>query len=121
MDKNRKRIARIARHKRVRKKVAGTSERPRMTVFRSSRHISVQVIDDLNANTIASASTLTPDFRSRKPEGDKKAAAKWVGQEIARKVKEKGIDNMVFDRGGYKFHGRIKVLADAAKEAGIKL
>ncbi len=116
-----RRVSRIAKHKRVRKKVSGTPERPRMSVFRSARHISVQVIDDINHATIASASTLHKQFREVKIEGGKKEAAKWVGEEIARQMKEKGIETAVFDRGGFKFHGRVKSLADAAKEAGIKI
>ncbi len=120
MEKNTKRITRIARHKRVRKKVSGTQKSPRMSVFRSAWHIYVQVIDDIHSTTIASASTLDPVFRDKKIEGGKKEAAKWVGQEIARRAQEKGIKEVVFDRGGYKFHGRVKALAEGAKEAGLK-
>ncbi|MEK6777803.1 MAG: 50S ribosomal protein L18 [bacterium] len=120
MEKNTKRLTRIARHKRVRKKVSGTQKSPRMSVFRSARHIYVQVIDDIQSATIASASTLDREFRDKKTGGNKKKAAKWVGQEIARRAQEKGIKEVVFDRGGYKFHGRVKILAEAAKEAGLK-
>ena len=91
-----------------------------MSVFRSARHIQVQIIDDLQSMTLVSASTMGPEFRKQKPEGDKKAAAKLIGQEIAKKAKEKGIEKVVFDRGGYKYHGRIKALADAAKKAGMQ-
>lgn len=92
-----------------------------MSVFRSARHISVQIIDDIHTGTIVSASTLSKAFRETKPAGDKKEAAKWVGLEVAKKAREKGIEQVVFDRGGYKFHGRVKALADAARKGGIKL
>jgi large subunit ribosomal protein L18 len=92
-----------------------------MAVFRSARHIYVQVIDDINGTTLASASTLNKALRNQKFEGGKKEAAKKVGEEIAKKVRDKGIETLVFDRGGYKFHGRVKALADAAKESGLKL
>jgi large subunit ribosomal protein L18 len=91
-----------------------------MSVFRSARHIYVQVVDDISAVTLASASTLSKGFRESTAEGGKKGAAQWVGQEVARKAKEIGIEQVVFDRGGYKFHGRVKSLADAAREAGLK-
>jgi len=120
VEKNTKRAARIARHQRVRKKVSGAPGSPRLSVFRSARHIYAQVIDDIHSHTIASASTLDPVFRDQKVDGGKKEAAKWVGQEIARRAQEKGIKKVVFDRGGYKFLGRVKVLAEAAKESGLK-
>ncbi len=91
-----------------------------MTIFRSARHIYVQIVDDVNSVTIANASTLSKAFREKSPEGDKKTAAKWVGQEVARKAREKGVEKVVFDRGGYKFHGRGKTLAEASKEAGLR-
>jgi large subunit ribosomal protein L18 len=91
-----------------------------MSVFRSARHIYVQIVDDVNSVTIASVSTLSKEFREKSPESGKKTAAKWVGQEVAKKAREKGIEKVVFDRGGYKFHGRVKILADASKEAGLK-
>ncbi len=116
-----RRVSRIAKHKRVRKKIKGTPERPRMAVFRSSRHISVQVIDDINGVTLASASTLHRSFREVKIEGGKREAAAWVGEEIARRMKEKGVETAVFDRGGFEFHGRVKSLADAARKSGIKI
>ena len=115
------RESRIARHRRVRRKVKGTAERPRMSVFRSARHIYAQIIDDTNAVTLASASTLSPAFRKASAESGKKGAAQWVGAEIARQAKEKGVEQVVFDRGGYKFHGRVKSLADSARESGLKL
>ncbi|MDX1762996.1 MAG: 50S ribosomal protein L18 [bacterium] len=121
MARNSVRESRIARHRRVRKKVKGTPERPRMSVFRSARHIYAQIIDDTTAVTLASASTLSEAFRKTTGEGGKKGAAQWVGAEIARQAKEKGVEQVVFDRGGYKFHGRVKSLAEAAKESGLKL
>ena len=121
MEKQKKRLARLARHRRVRKKVAGTPERPRLCVFRSSRHIYAQIIDDVRGTTLASASTVSKAFREALPEGDKKAAARWVGEAVAREALEKGIRHVVFDRGGYKFHGRVKALAEAAREAGLTI
>jgi large subunit ribosomal protein L18 len=117
---NIKHSARIARHKRVRKKLSGTSERPRMTVFRSARHIYVQIVDDMSSVTLASASTMSKDFRESGLRGGNKEAAKKIGEEIAKKARDKQIEAVLFDRGGYKFHGRVKTLADAAKEAGLK-
>jgi len=113
----RRRIARTRRHFRLRKKISGTPERPRLVVNRSSRHITLQLIDDLAGNTLASASSLEADVRSL--DGDKKAKAAKVGQLLAARAKDKGIDKVVFDRGGYDYHGRIAALADAAREAGL--
>jgi large subunit ribosomal protein L18 len=113
----RRRIARARRHFRLRKKISGTPARPRLVVNRSSRHIAVQVIDDLAGHTLASASSLEADVRAL--EGDKKAKAAKVGQLVAARAKDKGIDKVVFDRGGYDYHGRIAALADAAREAGL--
>jgi large subunit ribosomal protein L18 len=113
----RRRIARTRRHFRLRKKISGTPVRPRLVVNRSSRHIAVQLIDDLAGNTIASASSLEADVRGL--DGDKKAKAAKVGQLVAARAKDKGIDKVVFDRGGYDYHGRIAALADAAREAGL--
>jgi large subunit ribosomal protein L18 len=114
----RRRIARARRHFRLRKKISGTPARPRLVVNRSSRHIAVQVIDDLAGHTLASASSLEADVRAL--EGDKKAKAAKVGQLVAARAKDKGIDKVVFDRGGYDYHGRIAALADAAREAGLE-
>jgi large subunit ribosomal protein L18 len=114
----RRRVARARRHFRLRKKISGTSERPRMVVNRSSRHIVVQVIDDLAGHTLASASSLEADVRGM--DGDKKARATKVGQLVAARAKEAGITKVVFDRGGYDYHGRIAALADAAREAGLE-
>jgi large subunit ribosomal protein L18 len=102
----------------VRKKVSGTTERPRLSIFRSNRHISAQVIDDQTGLTVAAASTSETDLRSGLT-GNKDAAAK-VGQLVAERAKSAGIEAVVFDRGGNKFHGRVAALAEAAREAGLK-
>ena len=112
-----RRVARLRRHARLRKKVAGTAERPRLMVNRSSRHIHVQVIDDLTGTTLAAASSIESDVRG--VEGDKKAHSVRVGQLIAERAKAAGIDSVVFDRGGYTYGGRIAALADAARENGL--
>ncbi|WP_344858286.1 50S ribosomal protein L18 [Amycolatopsis ultiminotia] len=114
----RRRVAKTRRHFRLRKKVNGTPVRPRLTVKRSSRHIAVQVIDDLAGHTLVSASTLEADLRSF--DGDKTAKAAKVGELVAERAKAAGIDAVVFDRGGNAYHGRIAALADAAREAGLK-
>ena len=111
------RSQRIKRHKRVRAKIAGTPERPRLNVFRSETNIYAQIIDDVNGVTLVSASSLEKDFAC---EGDKKAAAKKVGQNVAERAKAKGIDTVVFDRGGYVYHGRVKALAEGAREGGLQ-
>jgi large subunit ribosomal protein L18 len=112
--------ARKKRHMRIRNKVVGTSDRPRMSVYRSLKHIYVQFIDDLSGNTLVSASTLDPAVRENIEVSSNKAAARLVGEVAAQRALEKGIDTVVFDRGGYKYHGRIKALADAARENGLK-
>ncbi|MHA7665813.1 50S ribosomal protein L18 [Mycolicibacterium sp. HS_4_1] len=112
-----RRVARLRRHARLRKKVAGTSERPRLMVNRSSRHIHVQVIDDLTGTTLAAASSIEADVRA--VDGDKKAVSARVGQLIAERAKAAGIAEVVFDRGGYTYGGRIAALADAARESGL--
>lgn len=109
--------ARARRHFRVRKKVVGTAERPRLVVSRSSRHLFVQVIDDSIGQTLASASTMEETLR--KENADKSAKARTVGKNIAERAKAKGISSVVFDRGGNKYHGRIAALADAARESGL--
>jgi len=109
---------RLRRHARLRKKVAGTSERPRLVVHRSSRHIHVQLVDDLTGTTLAAASSIEADVRA--VEGDKKAHSVRVGQLIAERAKAAGIEEVVFDRGGYTYGGRIAALADAAREGGLK-
>jgi len=114
----RRRVAKARRHFRLRKKVSGTDQRPRLVVKRSSRHIAVQFIDDLAGHTLASASTLEADVRAI--EGDKKAKAAKVGELVAARAKNAGISAVVFDRGGNAYHGRIAALADAAREAGLE-
>jgi len=114
-----KAAARTRRHLRLRKKVSGTAARPRMVVTRSSRHVFVQIVDDVAGTTLASASTMEADLRSL--DGDKKAKAKKVGALIADRAKAAGIEQVVFDRAGNKYHGRIAALADGAREAGLGL
>lgn len=114
----RRRIARARRHNRIRKNVSGTPETPRLVVHRTSRHIHVQVIDDVAGHTLAAASTLEADIRAM--EGDKKARGAKVGQLIAERAKAAGIESVVFDRAGYQYHGRVAALADAAREGGLK-
>jgi len=111
--------ARVRRHLRVRKKVAGTAVRPRLVVNRSARHIFVQVVDDTVGRTLVSASTLDETIRSA--EGDKTAKAKLVGALVAERAKNAGISAVVFDRGGFQYHGRVAALADSAREAGLTL
>jgi large subunit ribosomal protein L18 len=106
-------------HERIRKKVQGTAERPRLNVYRSLNHIYVQVIDDLNGKTLVSASTAEGKKGERRTGGNV-AAAKAIGKTIAERAKAKGIEKVVFDRGGYLYHGRIKAVADAAREAGLQ-
>jgi|SRR5580698_582494 len=102
-------------HWRIREKIAGTEQRPRLNVYRSLNHIYVQLIDDAAGTTLASASTLAAKAKT----GGNVAAAKEVGKQIAERAKEKGISKVVFDRGGYLYHGRVKALAEAAREAGL--
>lgn len=106
------------RQRRVRKKITGTTSRPRLSVFRSNRHISAQIIDDENGRTVASASTSEADLRGVTT-SNKEAAVK-VGSLLAERAQEAGIDSVVFDRGGHKYHGRVAALADAARDAGLK-
>lgn len=113
-------VARLRRHRRVRKNVFGTSERPRLSVFRSTNHIYAQLIDDTKGVTIASASTLDTEVKSQISTGGNIGAAKKVGDLIAKRALEKKIEQVVFDRGGFLYHGRVKALADAAREAGLK-
>ncbi|HEX3546215.1 MAG TPA: 50S ribosomal protein L18 [Mycobacterium sp.] len=113
-----RRLSRLRRHARLRKKITGTAERPRLVVHRSSRHIHVQLVNDLNGTTVVAASSIEADVRN--VEGDKKAHSVRVGQLIAERAKAAGIDEVVFDRGGYTYGGRIAALADAAREGGLK-
>ena len=117
---NRKRARQVKRHRSVRRKVVGDSARPRLCVHRTLAHIYCQVVDDSAGCTLAAASSNEPDVRGELSHGGNVAAAPRVGQLVATRAKEKGIAAVVFDRGGYRYHGRIKALADAAREAGLK-
>jgi large subunit ribosomal protein L18 len=110
--------SRLRRQSRGRKKLAGTSERPRLVVTRSSRHITAQVVDDSQGKTLAYASTMEADLRTEA--GDKTDKAKLVGGKVAERAKAAGIEGVVFDRAGHKYHGRVAALADGAREAGLK-
>jgi large subunit ribosomal protein L18 len=113
--------ARLRRHVRLRKKVSGTAERPRLSVFRSLHHIYAQVIDDIQGVTLVSASTVEPEIRQKVgSKGGNIEAAKVIGTAIAQKALEKGIKQVVFDRGGQIYHGRVKALASAARESGLE-
>lgn len=116
-DKNK---ARLKRHLRVRKKIQGTSELPRLNVYRSSKHMYAQIIDDVKGVTLVSASTLDKDLKGEVENGGNVEAARKVGELIAKRAKENGLTNVVFDRGGYLYHGRVQALADAAREAGLE-
>jgi large subunit ribosomal protein L18 len=105
---------------RIRKRLAGTESRPRLAVFRSDKHIYAQAIDDAGGRTLAACSTRDKELKGRSPRGGNVEAAKVVGSAIAGKLKDKGIETVVFDRGGYLYHGRVKALAEAAREAGLK-
>src|SRR5438477_13070471 len=113
-----KQRARVRRHHRVRKLVTGTAERPRLAVFRSNKHISAQVIDDVGGRTVAAASSVEKDLRGTV--GGNRDAAKKVGQLLAERAKTAGVSKVVFDRGGFLYHGRVAALADAAREAGLE-
>ena len=115
-DKN---VARSRRHVRVRKKVTGGTGRPRLVVTRSSRHVYVQVIDDVAGRTLASASTMEADLRGL--EGDKTAKARKVGELVGQRAKDAGVESVDFDRGGTRYHGRVAAVADGAREAGLAL
>ena len=116
---SRTRVGRSRRHLRVRKKVSGTPARPRMVVNRSTRHLFVQVVDDTTGTTLAWASTMEADLRAES--GDKTAKARKVGELVAERAKAAGIETVVFDRGGNKYHGRVAALADGARDAGLAL
>ncbi|MGI6722330.1 MAG: 50S ribosomal protein L18 [Anaerovoracaceae bacterium] len=120
MAKKTRAESRISRHKRVRKELQGTPERPRMCVFRSNKNISAQIIDDVNGNTLVAASSLDKELKGQIENGGNKDAAKIVGEAIAKRALEKGIENVAFDRGGFLYHGRVKELADGARAAGLK-
>jgi large subunit ribosomal protein L18 len=105
-------------HRRIRKRLRGAAERPRLNVYRSQKHIYAQVVDDVKGHTVAAASSREKDFGEKK--GGSVAAAKAVGKLVAQRAREKGLDQVSFDRGGYQYHGRVKALAEAAREAGLK-
>jgi len=111
---------RLIRHKRIRKKVFGTAERPRLCVYKSLKYIYAQIIDDEKGHTLVAASSLEPEIKSRLTSTKSIEAAQYIGRVIAERAKEKGITKVVFDRGGYPYHGRVKALADAAREAGLE-
>ena len=117
IKKEAKSIARVRRHERVRAKISGTAECPRLCVFRSNKNIAVQVIDDVAGNTLVAASTLDKEIKTKASNIE---AAKEVGELIAKRAIKAGIKNVVFDRGGYIYHGKVKALAEAAREAGLE-
>jgi large subunit ribosomal protein L18 len=114
----RRRVARNRRHYRLSKYISGTPETPRLVVHRTSRHMHVQIIDDVAGHTLAAASTTEPEIRAM--EGDKKARGARIGALVAERAKAAGIETVVFDRGGYQYHGRVAAVADAAREGGLK-
>jgi large subunit ribosomal protein L18 len=116
---NKKTVARHRRHRRVRKKVRGTAERPRLSVHRSNKHVTAQVIDDASGRTLASASTVESELKAGAT--GTVAAARRIGELIAERAKEAGVERVVFDRGGFRYHGRVAAVADAAREAGLEL
>ena len=113
-------VARAKRHYRLRNNISGTAERPRLAVFRSNMHIYAQIIDDTVGNTICSASTLEADVKAKIEKTNDVEAAKVVGETVAKKALEKGITTVVFDRGGFIYHGKVQALAEAAREAGLQ-
>lgn len=121
MDKTKKKqMSHIRRRRRIRRKVSGNEQRPRLSVSRSLKHIYAQIIDDENGKTLAHASSLSPEVKANASDGGKTQIAHSVGQLIAQKAKENQIEGVIFDRGGYLYHGRIKALADAARGEGLK-
>ena len=119
-SKLKKRDARLRRHKRIRKKISGTNERPRLSVFKSLKHIYAQIINDEEGVTLVSTSTLSSEVREQIKYGGNIVASKSVGELVAKKAIEKGIKTVVFDRGGYVYHGRVKALAEAARDSGLQ-
>jgi large subunit ribosomal protein L18 len=113
-------VRRLRRQRHVRKRIFGTEERPRLAVFRSSKHIYAQVINDADGKTLASASTLDAEVKGQQSYGGNKTAAAVVGRAVAQRAKSAGIDKVCFDRRSYKYHGRVQALADAAREAGLQ-
>jgi len=117
---NKKQLARVKRQRRVRKKVKGTSERPRLSVFRSAKHIYAQIIDDSEGRTLVACASTEEAFKNLGTPENKRNAAETVGKMIAERAKEKGIEQVVFDRNGFLYHGRVKAVSDGAREAGLK-
>ena len=113
-------IGRLRRKARVRKKVKGTEERPRLCVFRSSRHIYAQLIDDVKGGTVVAVSTMSPHLKDKLGDLKKSEAAKLIGQEVAKAAQEKGVKRVIFDRNGFLYHGRVKALSEGAREAGLE-
>ena len=120
MAKDSRNDRRVKRHERVRKNVYGTPERPRLCVYRSNKNISAQVIDDVNGVTLVAASSLAKELKSQIEYGGNKEAAKKVGEALAKRALEKGIEEVCFDRGGFLYHGRVAELAEGAREGGLK-
>ena len=120
MAKESRNDRRVKRHERVRKNLSGTPEKPRLCVFKSNKNISCQIIDDVNKVTLASASSLDKELKAEIGYGGNKEAAKKVGEAIAKRALAKGIEDVAFDRGGFLYHGRVKELADGAREGGLK-
>ena len=120
MAKESRNDRRLQRHQRIRKYISGTPEKPRLCVFRSNKNISAQIIDDVNGVTLASASTIDKALKEEIAYGGNKDAARAVGEAIAKRALEKGIEEVCFDRGGFLYHGRVKELADGARAAGLK-
>lgn len=121
MDKNKhKAVRRLRRHKRVRSQVSGTPSKPRLAVYKSVKHIHAQIIDDLAGKTLAAASSIEPSAQAPEVKSGNSKSAALVGKLLAERAKKAGVSAVCFDRGGFKFHGRVKALADAAREAGLK-
>jgi len=118
---NPRKVARIKRQARIRKKIRGTSERPRLSIFRSARHMYAQIVDDSVGATLVAASSADKEFKEQPKFDSKKAAAVYIGKLIARRALDKGIKKVVFDRNGFLYHGRVKALSDGAREAGLEL
>ncbi len=119
ITKANRKVARVKRHERIRNKISGTPEQPRLAVFRSNKHIYAQIIDDAAGNTLVAASTVEAEVKAAVEKTDNVDAAKAVGTAIAKKALDKGIKDVVFDRGGFIYHGKIAALAEAAREAGL--
>ena len=119
VSKESRSIIRLAKHRRIRNRISGTPERPRLAVFRSNNHMYAQIIDDTVGNTLVSASTLEKDVKAELEKTNNVEAAAYLGTVIAKKAQEKGITSVVFDRGGFIYQGKVKALADAAREAGL--